>query len=501
MSINKIVATLLFILTLHFLSPANVYAVDDPEVNINPRAGLQSHSTTLNYFIYDDARESDADWETMLFRAVSINDSLVYFIVSSELEPVDPFEGLGRYGGHRLFDDDTTTAWVEGVEGQGRGEYIIFSAGEPFPERLFIHNGYQKSDRLFKMNSRPRILNISLYAGFHLEGHDSEISSRFRLRPVTGTRVLELDDNMGPQSFDIPFDKGAALKAKDSLALLFADDYRQEIENLKAMCPTCDHTPRFSFFIKLEIGDAYQGSEWADNCISEITYSGSREDNMFRSRLEADSAHFVGEDERISGEDEGLAGEAERISGEDERLAGEDKKIASETGRKAIYPGPLEGKIINVYEDEDPDAGMIYVDTESRKGIILVDKKKLEENKEREGDGSLNIVLMDVSPGMEWALVDILFYPGGAGRVEEYSVLYNVRMLQRVDESILETGFGVFGFVEENGRIWLDTVDGFIDLDKIKDRMLEAGSQQLTEKSFISRSSMALRSPSPYSLP
>ena len=450
MSIKQVVSTLLFILTLHYLGPANVYAVDDPEVNINPRAGLQSHSRTLHYFIYDDERERDAEWEEMLFRSVSINGSLVYFIVSSELEPVDPFEGLGRYGGHRLFDDDTTTAWVEGVEGQGRGEYIIFSAGEPFPERLIIHNGYQKSDRLFKMNSRPSILNISLYAGFHLEGHDSEISSRFRLRPVTGTRVLELDESMGPQSFDIPFDKDAALKAKDTLALLFADDYRQEIENLKAMCPTCDHTPRFCFFIKLEIGDVYQGSEWADNCISEITYSGSEEDNLFRSRLEADSAHFAGEAER-------LAGEAERI--------------ASEAGRKAIQPGPLEGKIISVYEDEDPDTELIYVDTESRKGIILVDKKKLEENKEREGDGSLNIVLMDVSPGMEWALVDILFYPGSAGRVEEYSVLYNVRMLKRVDESILETGYGMFGFVEDNGRIWLDTMDGFIDLDKIKDRM------------------------------
>ncbi|MGM0667709.1 MAG: hypothetical protein ACQETA_10340, partial [Bacteroidota bacterium] len=192
------------------------------------------------------------------------------------------------------------------------------------------------------------------------------------------------------------------------------------------------------------------------------------------------------EEERVAAKAGGLAGEDERVAAEAGGLAGEDERFASEPDLKTWHSGPLEGKILNVYEGDDPDAGIIYVDTECSKGIILVDKSALEENEIRQEDESLDIVLMDVSPDMEWAQVDILFSRGDAGRVEEYSVLYNVRMLQRVDESILGTRYGMFGFVEDNGKIWLDTIDGFIDLDKIKDRMLKAGDkglgfQQLTE--------------------
>ncbi|MGM0667710.1 MAG: NADase-type glycan-binding domain-containing protein, partial [Bacteroidota bacterium] len=208
--------------------------------------------------------------------------------MSSELDPVDPFEGPGRYGGHSLFDDDTTTAWVEGVEGQGTGEFIIFRAGEDFPEKLIIHSGYQKSNRLFKMNSRPHTLSISLYAGFYLEGDDTEIASRYRLRPLSGTEVLELGDIMGAQTFNTPFDKDEVMQAKDTLENLFAEDFRKEIENLQALCPTCDPTPRFSFFIRLEIKDVYQGSQWADNCISEISYISSERANIPQTAVAAE---------------------------------------------------------------------------------------------------------------------------------------------------------------------------------------------------------------------
>jgi len=440
-------AILLFIFSLHFLTAVNIYGMDRLAEPTRVPATLQRQNPGLHTYDYNDIPLEGTGWEEMFFRAVRINDSTVYFIVSSELEPVDPFEGLGRYGGHMLFDDDTTTAWVEGVGGQGKGEFILFSAGDAYPESLIIHSGYQKSERLYKMNSRPHTLKISLYAGFYLEGDDSEISSRFRLRPLTGIKVLELADIMGARTYNTPFDKDSVYAAKDTLAELFFEDYRQEIENHRTMCPTCDPEPRFSFFIKLEIKDTYEGSEWADNCISEISYmSSSRKANMLQSDHNIDSVSFSGEAEGGTGYRYG----------------------------KTLLNAPIEGAIIDVYEDEDTDAGLIYVDTENSRGIILADKTELEESKLAEGDGSLNIVLMDVSPDKEWALVDILFYPGGSARVEEHSALYNVRLLQRVDESILETQYGIFGFVEDDGRTWLDTIDGFIDLDKIKNMMLKA---------------------------
>ena len=461
---KELTAIFLFMFSSHFLLPADVYCVDGPSMgHIKLAAFLPDQNTAFYNYVYNEGRKEDVNWEEMFFRAVKLNKSLIHFIVSSELNPVDPFEGPGRFGGYILCDKDTTTAWVEGVKGQGTGEFIIFRAGENFPEKLIIHSGYQKSNRVFKMNSRPHTLSISLYAGFYLEGDDTEIASRYRLSALTGKEVLELDDIMGAQTFNTPFDKDKLMQTKDTLENLFSEDFSKEIENLKALCPTCDPTPRFSFFIRLEIKDVYQGSEWADNCISEISYISSERAKIMQTVVETDSAQ--------------LAAEAEGLAGETERLAAEAEGLASEPGLKTGHSGLVEGKILNVYEGDDPDAGIIYVDTECSRGIILADKSGLEENETRQEDENLDIVLMDISPDMEWAQVDILFSRGDAGRVEEYSVLYNVRMLQRVDESILGIKYGMFGFVEDNGKIWLDTINGFVDLDKIKERMSKAGDK------------------------
>ncbi len=377
--------------------------------------GLKGASLKMpDYEIYK--QENETGWEEMYFRTINIDGKLMHFIVSSELDPVDPFRGLGMYGGHNLFDDDSATAWVEGANGQGKGEYVIFKTDEYYPETVTINNGYQKSVRLFKINSRPQTLLMSLYAGFYLEGDDTEVASRYRIRQIAGPEAIELLDIMGSQSFKTPFNSKKMILQKDSLTKVFYKDFRQEIEQRKKMCPTCDLTPRFSFFIKLEINDVYEGSEWSDNCISGISYT---------------SNPFIMAREVISKPE----------------------------------------KIVDVYEDEDPDAGRIYLDTDRRKGIILIDKERLDEYKYLEDNQHLSMTLMDVSPDKEWAQVDLMIFSQGSDRVEEYSILYNVRMLRRVDESILDIKYGMFGFVEDNGKIWLDTIDGFVDLDEIREAM------------------------------
>jgi len=355
-------------------------------------------------------------WEEMYFRSIKINNKFVNFIVSTELEPVNPSEGFGNYGGHNLFDDDSTTAWVEGAKGQGMGEYVIFKTDEYYPESIRINSGYQKSKRLFKMNSRPKTLHMSLYAGFHLEGDDTELASLYRIMHIAGPEVIELDDRMGSQSFEIPFNPEKVNQLKDSLVTVFNKDFREEIEQRKRMCPTCDLIPMFSFFIKLEINDIYEGSEWDDNCISEISCT---------------SKPFS-------------------------------------TTREAIS---IDEKIVNVYEDEDPDSGLIYFDTDRRKRMLLIDIEILDEYRFIEDNQHLSITLMDVSPDKEWAQVDLMIYTEGMDRIEEYSILYNVRMLRRVDNSILDLKYGMFGFVEDNGKIWLDTIDGLVDLNEIREEM------------------------------
>ncbi len=357
-------------------------------------------------------------WTRMAFRTMFINGKIRHFIVSSELDPVDPFEGTGKYGGHNLFDNDLSTAWVEGVAGQGKGEYVIFGTGEDFPGEIMIRNGYQKSERLFNMNSRPRSIKISLLGGFFLEGDETEIASLYRIKNIAGPENIILEDIMDEQVIKMPFDAKSSVNDRDSLLVVFSEDFRDEIEQRKKMCSSCDMTPRFSFFVKLEIDDVFKGSEWADNCLSELSYN----------------------------------------------------PVKPPVENKTVNTGGLRNdeKILDVYEDEDTDAGIIYIDTDQRKKIVLADKTKLKEYRDLTDDVQLSITLMDVSPDKEWAQVDLLFYSKDAGRVEEYSALYNVRMIKKVDESVLKTIYGVFGFVEDNGKIWLDTADGYVDLEEIR---------------------------------
>lgn len=353
-------------------------------------------------------------WEELHLRTFMSKGEYMHAIASSELNPVDPFEGLGEYGVHKLIDNDLNTAWVEGVEGYGTGEYIIIEAGKQLPAGIIIHNGYQKTERLYRMNSRPHKLKLILYAGFHLEDDVTEIATRYRIKQLEAPVYIELEDRMGPQDIEMPFSANWSTACTDSLRAVFKSEYKEEIEQMKKMCPTCDLTPLFSFFIRLEIADIYEGSEWDDTCISELA--------------------FVHSGDKDKSE----------LSGSDE-------------------------KILRIYQGDDD--GRIYADNEEEKGIILIDKTMLKEHKDLPDNMHMDIVLMDVSPDKEWMQVDLLFYEEGASRAEEYSIIYNVKMRKRVDETILKTKYGIFGFVEDKGRIWLDTIDGFINLNEIKEKM------------------------------
>src|SRR5215470_7202450 len=66
---------------------------------------------------------------------------------------------------HPLYvsDDDPKTAWVEGVEGDGVGEWLrlrVTPMDGATKLRLHVRNGYQKSSSLFKANSRPKEVTI-----------------------------------------------------------------------------------------------------------------------------------------------------------------------------------------------------------------------------------------------------------------------------------------------------------------------------------------------------
>ena len=61
----------------------------------------------------------------------------------------------------RIMDGDTTTAWVEGGDGNGEGESLTFTFGDLYAvSDIKIWNGYQKSEDLYYKNVRPAELEL-----------------------------------------------------------------------------------------------------------------------------------------------------------------------------------------------------------------------------------------------------------------------------------------------------------------------------------------------------
>jgi hypothetical protein len=79
------------------------------------------------------------------------------------------------YGPENIHDLDFQNAWVQGVEGVGIGEYIVFHFGKYIPDikKIVFANGYVKSDKTYRENSRPKrikmYVNDNPYAVLNLQ--------------------------------------------------------------------------------------------------------------------------------------------------------------------------------------------------------------------------------------------------------------------------------------------------------------------------------------------
>jgi len=126
---------------------------------------------------------------------------------------------LSEYGmthsADRLIDGDISTAWVEGMSGQGIRESVSIQFDDEYLiNGIKINAGYQKNDELYNKNSRPAKIGIAFSDGTY--------------------EVHELDDVNSVQ--DIVFQK-----------------------------------PIYSKSISLIIEDVYSGTKYEDTAISEIS--------------------------------------------------------------------------------------------------------------------------------------------------------------------------------------------------------------------------------------
>jgi len=97
-----------------------------------------------------------------------------------------------------VLDDDASTAWVEGAEGDGVGESLtvpVSALKSAKGLRLIVTPGYQKSKALFAANGTPTAL---------------ELVVRDASDKVTLTKVLPVAAKWGAQTFDVPLTGGLA---------------------------------------------------------------------------------------------------------------------------------------------------------------------------------------------------------------------------------------------------------------------------------------------------
>ena len=93
-----------------------------------------------------------------------------------------------QYSASNAHDLSYKTAWIEGVKGYGIGEYLIYHVQPTNPRitEIIIVNGYVKSDKVWKENSRVKRLKLyidgKLYAILNLQ--DTKAEQHFKIEPI-----------------------------------------------------------------------------------------------------------------------------------------------------------------------------------------------------------------------------------------------------------------------------------------------------------------------------
>ena len=218
------------------LGTINLYAqvpeLEPTSVVDNPDADLQVCDRVAMKASTDYDALSDVEFALLCF--VEENPVLSHFYSGNcswycggQIDSVTASSALAdRYAAEKAHDFSIVTAWVEGVEGNGEGEYLRYSFPGTCPRitTVLIHNGYVKNWDVWRDNARVK--KLLMY---------------YNDEPYA---ILNLQDTMGLQSFDV-----GVLGYEDK-----------------------DSAPAWS--IKFEILEVYPGKKYEDTAITEIYFDG-----------------------------------------------------------------------------------------------------------------------------------------------------------------------------------------------------------------------------------
>ncbi|WP_428647474.1 NADase-type glycan-binding domain-containing protein [Roseibium sp.] len=140
----------------------------------------------------------------------AVSGGTLEYCASSVLDP----QFGNRYGPSNLYDGNYSTAWVEGVSGNGTGQKVLVSFDRPRRLAGFdIVNGYAKNRDIYRKNARLRSATLRLSDG--------------------STQVISLPDTMRSNRFTFG-------------------------------------TPLETTWMELEIGSVFPGSKYTDTALSEF---------------------------------------------------------------------------------------------------------------------------------------------------------------------------------------------------------------------------------------
>jgi hypothetical protein len=137
-----------------------------------------------------------------------------------------------------LADGKLGTAWVAG--GKGVGETVLFPADATKP--LQIYNGFQRSESLYKKNSRPQGIRVFVLSARVDVG---QYGSRYGDIRVLASLDSSLEDRMGAQPLALP-------------------DFTPPVQGEPEQ-------PRIVTLVAIRILSVYPGTAYTDTCISEVS--------------------------------------------------------------------------------------------------------------------------------------------------------------------------------------------------------------------------------------
>lgn len=156
----------------------------------------------------------------------------------------------------KAIDYNTNTAWVEGKDGDGRGEFLVIKLNRmDIASVMKILPGFAMNDNLYKANNRPKDINIILF-----QSTDAHIEKIKNVNDIRNCKVI----------YDVIFHLNDVRDFQE-IKLPDYSNYRHKYPGI---------------YMALVIDSIYRGSKHNDTCISEIRFFDEKGKDIIKAKTD-----------------------------------------------------------------------------------------------------------------------------------------------------------------------------------------------------------------------